>query len=76
MQGRLRTPEQGADTIVWLCCAPATKIEPGAFYLDRKPQDKNLSLVGGAHKERDIETLVSELNRLTQSDREANATAA
>lgn len=34
MQRRLRTPEEGADTIVWLC-AQKPAPEPGRFYLDR-----------------------------------------
>ncbi len=34
----LRTPEQGADTIVWLAAAPEALECPGAFYLDRRPR--------------------------------------
>jgi NAD(P)-dependent dehydrogenase (short-subunit alcohol dehydrogenase family) len=34
----LRTPEQGADTIVWLAAAPEALEHPGAFYLDRRPR--------------------------------------
>lgn len=34
MQRRLRTPDEGADTIVWLC-AQKPAPEPGRFYLDR-----------------------------------------
>jgi dehydrogenase/reductase SDR family protein 12 len=35
MQGRLRTPLQGADTILWLLCSKK-EIESGALYFDRK----------------------------------------
>lgn len=32
----LRSPEEGADTAVWLCTADRHDLEPGAFYLDRR----------------------------------------
>ena len=31
----LRTPAEGADTVVWLAAAPARKVESGRFYFDR-----------------------------------------
>jgi dehydrogenase/reductase SDR family protein 12 len=34
----LRTPEQGADTIVWLAGAPRDTIGTGRFWLDRRPR--------------------------------------
>lgn len=34
----LRTPEQGADTIVWLAAAPLTPALSGRFWLDRAPR--------------------------------------
>lgn len=34
----LRSPAEGADTAVWLAAAPADALEPGAFYLDRRPR--------------------------------------
>lgn len=34
----LRTPAQGADTIVWLATAPLEALEPGRLYLDRRPR--------------------------------------
>lgn len=34
----LRTAAEGADTAVWLAAAPADSLEPGAFYLDRRPR--------------------------------------
>jgi hypothetical protein len=41
----LRTPDQGAEGIAWLCAAPPAALEPGAFYLDRGPQP--IHLAGG-----------------------------
>lgn len=35
----LRTPEQGADTAVWLTIAPAATLPGGRFWFDRKPRN-------------------------------------
>ena len=37
----LRTPEQGADTIVWLAAAPEAVESTGVFWLDRRPRWEN-----------------------------------
>jgi NAD(P)-dependent dehydrogenase (short-subunit alcohol dehydrogenase family) len=42
MEGRLRTPEQGADTVIWLCVADAPGHETGRFYFDRAPRRTHL----------------------------------
>jgi dehydrogenase/reductase SDR family protein 12 len=34
----LRTPAEGADTVVWLAAAPRGRIESGRFYFDREPR--------------------------------------
>ena len=34
----LRTPQQGADTIVWLACDPRPARTSGDFWLDRRPR--------------------------------------
>ena len=34
----LRTPEQGADTAVWLAAAPEAALTDGLFWLDRRPR--------------------------------------
>jgi NAD(P)-dependent dehydrogenase (short-subunit alcohol dehydrogenase family) len=34
----LRTPEQGADTAVWLAAAPEPGLVSGGFWLDRRPR--------------------------------------
>ena len=36
MRNRLRTPEQGADTIVWLCAARRLPGKSGSFWFDRQ----------------------------------------
>jgi dehydrogenase/reductase SDR family member 12 len=40
MRKRLRTPEQGADTIVWLAVEPG--LPSGRFWFDRAPQPTHL----------------------------------
>jgi NAD(P)-dependent dehydrogenase (short-subunit alcohol dehydrogenase family) len=40
MRKRLRTPEEGADTIVWLAVAP--RLLSGRFWFDRAPQPTHL----------------------------------
>lgn len=60
---RLRAPAGGADTAVWMACAPAdlsqpppgpaaatasAALRPGDFYLDRRPQVKHVLGFGGA----------------------------
>ncbi|MFZ5570296.1 MAG: SDR family NAD(P)-dependent oxidoreductase [Thermodesulfobacteriota bacterium] len=37
MDRLLRTPEQGADTIIWLAVAPEAAKTTGRFWLDRRP---------------------------------------
>ena len=42
MRKRLRTPEQGADTLVWLALAPPAVLQSGQFWFDRAPQQTHL----------------------------------
>lgn len=37
MEGRLRTPEQGADTVVWLAVADEPARSTGGLWFDRRP---------------------------------------
>ena len=39
MEPLLRTPAEGADTIVWLAAAPRDRLESGRFYFDRTPRN-------------------------------------
>lgn len=38
MKNRLRSPEQGADTIIWLAISQAAQQSSGQFWFDRKPR--------------------------------------
>ncbi|MDH3788627.1 MAG: hypothetical protein OES53_08695, partial [Xanthomonadales bacterium] len=59
----LRTPEQGADTIVWLAAAPEAAEHSGKFWLDREP---HLSAIfpGTAGNQQQRLHLIEELERM------------
>lgn len=59
----LRTPEQGADTIVWLAAAPEAGRVSGKFWLDREPHLSALT-PGTAGSPRQRRELVEALERL------------
>lgn len=42
MQARLRTPAEGADTVIWLAASPAARGRSGLFWFDRKPRSTHL----------------------------------
>lgn len=39
----LRTPAEGADTVVWLAASPAASSPEGRFYFDRAPRSTHMS---------------------------------
>jgi dehydrogenase/reductase SDR family protein 12 len=63
--GKLRTSEEGADTIVWLATQPKEKMVSGAFYFDRAEAPKHLMLAatGGSHGV--IDAIVDSLRSLS-----------
>jgi len=42
MENRLRTPEEGADTVVWLACAEKATQSTGKFWFDREPRKTHI----------------------------------
>jgi len=42
LQSRLRTAEEGADTVVWMSVCPRLENETGRFYFDREPRPTHL----------------------------------
>lgn len=48
LKGKLRTSEEGADTVVWLALQPKEKLVSGAFYFDRAEAPKHLPFAGTA----------------------------
>jgi dehydrogenase/reductase SDR family protein 12 len=59
---KLRTVEQGADTVVFLSVVP--KLEGGAFYLDRRVQKKHLPLSFTGYSKEQVARLVEKLDAL------------
>lgn len=57
----LRTPEQGADTMVWLAATGGGQAKPGQFWLDRQPR-RTSYLPGTSATERQRQSLVDWLN--------------
>ncbi|KAL5560261.1 hypothetical protein UlMin_036472 [Ulmus minor] len=49
--GKLRTSEEGADTVLWLALLPKEKLVPGTFYFDRAEAPKHLifAATSGSH---------------------------
>ena len=60
----LRTPEEGADTIVWLCGAPADDIGSGQLWLDRRPRPTGY-LPGTKTSAADVDRLWTAIVELT-----------
>ena len=51
----LRSPEQGADTLLWLCTSPAAGTTSGLFWLDRRPRRQAMLVgAGRARNEEDL----------------------
>lgn len=47
----LRNPEQGADTLLWLCTSPAAGTTSGLFWLDRRPRRQAMVVGAGRRAE-------------------------
>lgn len=64
LSGKLRTKEEGADTVVWLALQPKDKLVSGAFYFDRTEAPKHLALAGTAKSHAVIDTIIDSLRSL------------
>jgi len=65
MAASLRSLPQGADTITWLALADDTELQPGAFYLDRKPQSKHLLWAFTQYNSAAVDTLWDQLSSMS-----------
>lgn len=67
MKSRLRTAEQGADTIVYLAAAEeARSFKSGEFFFDRKPVAKHLCLSGTEYNKSATAKLVEKLRAIVK----------
>ncbi|CAL0303032.1 unnamed protein product [Lupinus luteus] len=64
LSGKLRTSEEGADTVIWLALQPKEKLVSGAFYFDRAEAHKHLAsaVTRGSHAL--INSVVDNLNSM------------
>jgi dehydrogenase/reductase SDR family protein 12 len=68
-QNSLRTPEQGADTICWLCVTPnLDKSSSGEFFRDRQPEYKHLPLSRTQYTNTEVDNLWKTCVKLTGVD--------
>jgi NAD(P)-dependent dehydrogenase (short-subunit alcohol dehydrogenase family) len=66
----LRTPEEGADTIVWLAASREAALSTGRFWLDRQPHTTHV-FPGTRETEAERKRLWEELERLSDWRRAA-----
>ncbi|RYR06440.1 hypothetical protein Ahy_B05g073776 isoform B [Arachis hypogaea] len=67
LAGKLRTREEGADTVVWLALQPKEKLVSGAFYFDRAEAPKHLPLAATSGSHTLINSLVEDLHSIVES---------
>lgn len=63
MEHRLRTPEQGADTILWLCTAAMPLQKSGQFWFDRESRNTHI-WPWQRHSSREMTALIHRLDEL------------
>jgi NAD(P)-dependent dehydrogenase (short-subunit alcohol dehydrogenase family) len=68
MKKVLRSPVEGADTVVWLAASPAPRGRTGLFWFDREPQTTYL-LPWTRESDSDRRSLLSLLRRMTATRR-------
>ncbi|KAJ4733710.1 NAD(P)-binding Rossmann-fold superfamily protein [Rhynchospora pubera] len=64
LQGKLRTKEEGADTVIWLALQPKEKLVSGSFYFDRAEAPKHLLFSGTAGSHSNIDSIIKDIRSL------------
>uniref|UniRef100_A0A3B4AM74 Uncharacterized protein n=1 Tax=Periophthalmus magnuspinnatus TaxID=409849 RepID=A0A3B4AM74_9GOBI len=67
MEGRLRTVEQGADTVVWLALCRATSRTRSGLFFQRKPIPVHLPLTWTRSSSEDIQCFMGQLEALANA---------
>ncbi|XP_038899726.1 dehydrogenase/reductase SDR family member 12 [Benincasa hispida] len=65
LSGKLRTSEEGADTLIWLALQPKEKLVPGAFYFDRSEAPKHLAFAATKSSHTAIGSIYDHLRSLS-----------
>lgn len=67
MVNRLRTPQQGADTLIWLCASSKAREQPtGGFYQDRLAVSKHLPLAWTKASQQDESKFMTKMGELSK----------
>ncbi|XP_050214995.1 uncharacterized protein LOC126666078 [Mercurialis annua] len=64
LSGKLRTSEEGADTVIWLALQPKEKLVSGGFYFDRAIAPKHLKFSATSGSETLIDSIISNLRSM------------
>jgi len=64
LEGKLRTSEEGADTIIWLALQSKEKLVSGGFYFDRAEVPKHLPLAATKSSHNAIDSIIATLDSL------------
>ncbi|XWS24913.1 hypothetical protein CRYUN_Cryun27aG0025700 [Craigia yunnanensis] len=67
LSGKLRTSEEGADTVIWLALQPKEKLVTGGFYFDRAEAPKHLKLAATSQSHAIIDSIVDTLRSILVS---------
>ncbi|XP_067948241.1 dehydrogenase/reductase SDR family member 12-like [Watersipora subatra] len=74
MKNKLRSPEEGADTVIWLALSPAVRsIESGKFFLDRQPVATHLPLSRTQESDTDRQSFIAALDEMLQKVKQSVA---
>ncbi|KAL8252765.1 hypothetical protein R6Q59_036458 [Mikania micrantha] len=67
-EGKLRTSDEGADTVIWLALQPKEKLVSGGFYFDRAEASKHLPFTAtkSPHDANAIDSIIDTLNSFMQ----------
>lgn len=65
LSGKLRTSEEGADTVIWLALQPREKLVSGAFYFDRAEAPKHLLFAATRGSHTAIDSIIKDLRSLS-----------
>nr|XP_043636481.1 dehydrogenase/reductase SDR family member 12 isoform X2 [Erigeron canadensis] len=62
LKGKLRTSNEGADTVIWLALQPKEKLVSGGFYFDRAEAPKHLAFSATKKSHSAINSIIDTLN--------------
>lgn len=64
LSGKLRTSEEGADTVIWLALQPKENLVSGAFYFDRAEARKHLKFAATSDSHAAIDSIMDSLRSM------------